>query len=87
MIDGANIMKGCGEHKELMETLGKFKKASDDWWKQPDAKKRAESNIKANAKEFEIQVWTLKKAWASGDYETAGAAYGKFWGIQMGEKF
>ena len=83
----SNIVKGCSEHKKVMEDLDMFKKKIDRWWKKPNAKERSERNIKDNWAEFNKVVETLKKSWAAGDYETAGVAYGKFWGIQMGETY
>ena len=84
VLDASNIIKGCSDNKKLMEHLGMFKKKSDDFWKKPDAKEKSERNVKDNWDEFIKVVETLKKSWAAGDYETAGVAYGKFWGIQMG---
>jgi len=86
IVDSSNIENGCGKDKAMMEKLGKFGKAFDDWWAQPDAKKKSQRNIKDNQKAFEMAVIGLQDNWSMGRYEQAGVNYGQFWGIMMGEK-
>ena len=76
--------KPCESNKELMASMGKYLKQSDEFWKQDGVDKIVEKNIKAKGDDFTAQIVALKKHWAEGNFDQAGEAYGQFWGMMMG---